>query len=721
MTITGTIDTIRCQKPDSGWAAATLATPRGKVVITGIMPPLHVGMTCEVTGEPFTNRYGEQLKVSSFLETRPSDAEGIYKYLSSGLIDNIGPVYARKIVDAFGDDTLNVLDFNPERVKEVKGIGPKRAEAIIKSIENQRDIRTIMIWLKRYDLSNGLAAKIYQAYGNKSIAVLESNPYVLADDIHGVAFKTADQVARKLGMRDDSPFRIRSGINAYLEDRASQGHTCSPVDKAECKIAGPDYLNLSLEKVEEILLDPKKDRRRFIIDADRLFLPLYYHAERKIAARLLLLNGKDTGLNTPDMASIGRKTGMKYSPEQESAILTAAWESVMILTGGPGTGKTATTNAIITMLEDRKKKVVLAAPTGRAAKRMSEVTGRTATTIHRMLGFSGGDFLHCEDDPIVADAVIVDECSMIDTLLMNSLLKAIKPGTKLILVGDVDQLPSVGAGSVLRDIIDSDRITTVRLTQVFRQAQDSDIIMNAHRINRGGMPVIKPEDEAGDFVFIKEEDKDKAADTIVRTVKKLVSSGTDPRDIQVLSPMRREWDSIGATALNRALQALLNPDGKVATRKEGTEFRVGDRIMQVKNNYDKELFNGDIGYITRALTGLNDDKALFEADFDGYVQRFTASDAADVELAYASTVHKSQGSEYPVVVMPVHNAHFIMLKRNLLYTGITRAKTLCCLVGTLEAVQNAVRREDTDRRDTMLLARLLSPPEDEGYFPELLF
>ncbi len=410
---------------------------------------------------------------------------------------------------------------------------------------------------------------------------------------------------------------------------------------------------------------------------------------------------------------------MNYSGEQESAILSAAWESLVILTGGPGTGKTATTNAIIRMLATAGLSFVLAAPTGRAAKRMSEVTGHMASTIHRLLEYSGGGFQKDEDNPIHADAIIIDESSMIDTLLMYSLLKAVRPGTKLILVGDVDQLPSVGAGSVLRDIIDSGRVTTVRLTQIFRQAQDSDIVVNAHRINRGGMPVLKEPGKQKDFVFLSEEDKETVADLVVNTVRHLIDIGYDKESIQVLSPMRRDWDPIGSTALNMRLQDLLNHDGKAVAKKEGTEFRVGDRIMQVKNNYDKDLFNGDVGYITRALSGNDPDKAVFEADFEGTPQRFAPADVAEIELAYACTVHKSQGSEYTVVVMPVHNSHFIMLKRNLLYTGITRAKHVCCIIGTEEAIRNAVRREDTERRDTTLTLRLAQTQREE--FRETLF
>lgn len=716
LTIQGSVEHIQCQK-DNGWAVAMIYTKDGrKLAITGVMPPLKVGMNCQVTGKMTNNTYGQQLKVDSFMETRPDDIEGIYKYLASGLIKNIGPVLARKIVDTFGDKTLDVLDYSPERLKEVYGIGKKRIGTVIEAVKEQREIRSIMIWLKRYEISNTLAVKIFQKYGTESIATLEENPYILADDLHGVGFKKADDTAKKLGIPRDSTFRIQSGILAYLSDRATQGNTCTELQKAIKEVSSDKYLSLPEDLVRTQLNEGDNINKKVKVEDGSIFLSIYYNAEKTIAWMLLQLDAANIVLPDADIKSLAAGTGIEYSPEQAHAITQAASRQVSILTGGPGTGKTATTNGIIKMFEKNGMSVLLAAPTGRAAKRMSEVTGHEAKTIHRLLEYCGNGFQRNETCPIEADVVIIDESSMIDTLLMCNLLKAIVPPTKLVLVGDVDQLPSVGAGSVLRDIIDSNRITTTVLNTIFRQAQDSDIIVNAHRINNGHLPVFKPRGVKSDCVFVECGNTPGVAEKILRSVQRLKEKGWKDNDIQVLSPMRREWDEIGSTELNVKLQALLNPTGKVVATRAKNTFRLGDRIMQTKNNYDKELFNGDIGYITRELSGTDEDKAVFEAVFDDQVKRFSHGDINDIELAYATTVHKSQGSEYPVVIIPVHRSHFIMLKRNLLYTGITRAKKFCILVGTMDAVTDAVRREDTEHRDTMLTQRILCQDANEAAF-----
>lgn len=709
MTLNGTIETIRCYKPDTGWAAVSLSCALGRVNVTGLMPGVRLGMTAEFEGEMSQTKYGPTFKASSFVEASPSDAAGIEKYLASGLIKNIGPVLARTIVQHFGEQTLDVMDNCPERLAEIRGIGKKRVESIVASAREQKVIRSIMIWLKRYDLSNGLAAKIYKTYGDQSIAILEENPYRLADDIHGVGFKRADETARRLGIPSDSPFRIRSGILARLGDAAVAGDTYVDLGRLVHETAGPDYLSIPEALVEKEVRSA--DFTDIVVDGEDVALPVYHFAEKKIASCVNALGGgaASGGTDVPDFGRIKRATGLDYSDEQRMAVSAAMWTDLLVLTGGPGTGKTATTNAIINELEHRGKSVMLAAPTGRAAKRMSEVTGRPARTIHRLLEYSQGRFQRDAQNPVEADALVIDESSMIDTLLMKSLLVAVRPGAKVILVGDVDQLPSVGAGCVLRDLIDSGRVMTVRLTTIFRQAQGSQIVMNAHRVNRGVMPVL--ENRAGtDFWFIEAEDRDAAAAYILDLVQNYLPQHQriPPGDIQVLSPMKRPGDTLGSTELNRTLQQALNARGAVASRRSDVEFRVGDRVMQVKNNYDKDIFNGDIGTVTRPLPGTDEDKAVLEADF-GFPVRFTQGELDDLELAYACTVHKSQGSEYPAVVMPVHNSHFVMLKRNLLYTGITRAKSLCVLVGTTEAVRNAVWREDTVRRSTRLRERIFSP------------
>ena len=710
--ISGTVERIRCYKPDSTWAAVTIRTGERCIQATGLMPGVTEGMTVELTGRFVDTNWGPSFKAETFIEKRPSDSVGIEKYLGSGLIKNIGPELARRIVEQFGEETLDVLDNHPERLKEVHGLGKKRIRMISDAVASQAEIRSIMIWLKRYDLPNGLAAKIYKAYEGRAVTVLETNPYTLADDIHGVGFKKADDVAMRLGIARESQFRIRSGVRACLDDKANEGNTCVKGDVLVKLAASDAYLDIDESLVEKEILD--RGFPDIVIDGENVFLSRYYHAEKRIAEKLLQLASQPVRLHLPSIDRIEKLTGFTYSDEQRGAIFAVASSDVLVLTGGPGTGKTATTNAIITALEEIGQEVLLAAPTGRAAKRMNEVTSREAKTIHRLLEYSEGKFQRNADNPLVGDALVVDESSMIDTLLMRDLVKAVPAGMKLILVGDVDQLPSVGAGCVLRDVIDSGKIPTVRLTQVFRQAQGSNIIMGAHAVNRGYMP--KLDNPPGtDLFFVARDAKEDIAATILRLVSTEVPQklGFKNEDIQVLTPMKRDGDLIGANELNRQIQAAVNGDSEIVARKGDLVFRRGDRIMQVKNNYDKDVFNGDIGTVVCALSGQDEDKAVMEADFGDNTVRFTQGDLDELELAYACTVHKSQGSEYPVVIMPVHNSHFIMLKRNLVYTGITRARKYCILVGTTEAMLSAVRREDTDRRHTCLAQRLIeSKPEE---------
>ena len=720
MTLTGTIDSVRYQNPDNGWSAVTVRKKDGGLLpASGIMPGVKKGMYVTMEGElENTVKYGVNFKATSFSESRPSDAEGIYKYLSSGLIKNIGPVFAKAIVDAFGEETLDVLDNNPERLKEITGIGPKRIKSVITALKDQKAIRGIMIWLKRYDLTNTLATKIYKTYGDDSVALLEENPYRLSDDIKGIGFKRADTVARQLGLPEDSPFRILSGLRAVLEDAASKGHTYVNREILCATAASPDYLDLpDRQPIREAL-----DRMDFIqvgvIDDDRVSLPTYHYAEIKIAKRIrsILKRGLKDPSAMPDFARIESETGILFSGQQQDAITLALRNPMMIMTGGPGTGKTTTTNAIINECLRRGYKVVLAAPTGRAAKRMTESTGKPAKTIHRLLEYSHGEFSRNEENPIEANVIILDEASMIDTLLMKDFLKAVSDRTKVVIVGDIDQLPSVGAGCVLRDLIASGVIPTLQLTQIYRQALGSDIVRGAHSVNRGALPTVRNTD-GSDLWMFPIENKERVSDIIVELVQTRIPRkfGYSSDDIQVLSPMRRDWDPIGATVLNQRLQEALNPDGKKVATKGYCEFRVGDRIMQTKNNYDKEVFNGDIGIVTRRVdpdentltADGDDDNAVMEAEFDGRAVRFSQEDLGDLTLSYACTIHKSQGSEYPAVVIPVHESQFIMLKRNLLYTGITRAKRLCVLVGTMKAVAIAVGRPDTDVRNTYLKERLI--------------
>lgn len=702
ITYTGTVDRILYQNQDNAWSAILLSTDDGTKKASGVMPGLRLGMSVRLSGEMENGRYGPSLRTSVFEEVLPDDTQGIEKYLASGLIKHIGAKLAHDIVSTFGGDTLRVLDDEPERLAEVYGIGKKRVRSIIDSVREQKTIRTVMIWLKRYNLSNSLATKIYKTYGELSIQALEENPYRLSDDIGGVGFKKADDVARRLGIGAESPYRICAGIRACLDDAAAEGHTCLPTDMMIEKTCSSDYLSLPREKVEEVMATGQCD---IIIDGEYVFLPNYYRYEDSIASRLLKLMKDDNGSNIdlPDTDALVAETGIRYSPRQADAIRAAFSSKVSIITGGPGTGKTITTNAIITEFQKRDMTVLLCAPTGRAAKRMNEVTGQEAMTIHRLLEYTPDGFSRNADNPLEGDALIVDEASMIDAFLMNALIKAIPKGMRLVIVGDVDQLPSVGAGSVLRDIIDSGRVPTTFLTDIYRQAQGSDIIMNAHAVNAGHMPVIRNAGDT-DFWFFSCDDRERIADLVTELVTSRVPKkfGTDPRDIQVLTPMRKEEDTIGATYLNIRLQQAINPDGEKIAVRGPYEFRVGDRIMQVKNDYNKGIFNGDLGVILTKEDESDEGKTLLTADFDGETKYLSRVDLQNIELAYACTIHKSQGSEYPVVIIPVHESQYFMLKRNLLYTGITRARKECILVGTRRAIAIACQNEDTRKRYTRL-------------------
>ena len=714
MTIKGTIDYIRFCNPDNGWTAATMSLDGGdprtgkeqKVNVTGTLGEIQIGVHICAEGDFEETKYGPTFRIREWKEERPSDIEGIRKYLASGLIKNIGPVFADAIVAAFGEKTLDILDNDPQQLREVKGIGRKRVDSVITAVQEHKELREIMVWLKRYDVPNGLAVKIYKQYEGNAIDILEENPYRLADDIGGVGFKKADGVAKLIGIAPTSPFRIRSGILAVLKDAAEQGNTCLPVHDLQDRACGADYLNVEPRYFSETLSDPLFiDTEIIIDDQEMVYLPRYHYAEKYIAKKITALLAAHASMfdDEPDTDRLQKTTGLTYSDEQINAVREALNQGVLVITGGPGTGKTATTNAIISELETRKKRILLAAPTGRAAKRMNEVTRRPASTIHRLLEYGQDGFARNEDNPLDADVVIIDETSMIDTLLMNHLLKAIRLGSALILVGDVDQLPSVGAGCVLRDLIDSEALPVVRLTKIYRQAEASRIITNAHRINGGGMPLL---DNApgSDFKFIHSDNPTEISAWVTDLVCRQIEAvdGIPTKDIQVLCPMRRDWDPIASTTLNKALQSMLNAGGEVALQRGDETLRVGDKIMQVRNNYDKDIFNGDTGRITEAYQPGRPDGAVLRACIDGRFLDLTRKECDDLELAYACTIHKSQGSEYPAVVMPIHESEYIMLKRNLLYTGVTRAKKLCVLVGTPKAVATCVHQEDTTKRYTGL-------------------
>lgn len=582
-------------------------------------------------------------------------------------------------------------------------------------------IADVMSWLMQYGITSGLAVKIYKAYGDNAIPILENNPYRLSDDIKGVGFKKADEVAKKLGLPSDSEYRIQSGLNAVLEDAAVRGNTYMEQPELVSIASSQDFLNLPEETVEPVI-----DSFGFLgiaMNTDgKISLLKYFYAEKKIAERLKAIkeNGKKKESYNPDYCRIEKTTGISYSGQQREAIKEAIQNPVFIMTGGPGTGKTTTTNAIINECEHLKLSILLAAPTGRAAKRITESTGKEAKTIHRLIEYKQGEFTRNESNPLPADVVIIDEASMIDTILMKDFLKAVSDKTKLIIIGDTDQLPSVGAGCVLRDMIYSGQFKTVRLTEIYRQARNSKIITNAHLINNGYMPAADNADNGenkNDFWFFTVEDRDKISDLIVDLVQNRIPRkfGFCPADVQVLSPMRRDFDPIGSTILNEKLQQAINPEGQKAATRSKTEFRIGDRVMQTKNNYDKNVINGDIGEVLEKFNrDLEEDNAVMSVLFDGIAVRYKQEDLTELELAYACTIHKSQGSEYPAVMIPIHTSHFIMLKRNLIYTGITRAKKQCILIGNKKALAMAVNTEDTEKRQTQLQQRIIETAHEES-------
>ncbi len=717
MILDGTVERIIFRNEQNGYAVFALrlaqesarSMKRASITVAGPAGAIQERTTVRVEGELADTRFGQQVRLTAWEELIPQDVEGIEAYLASGLIKNIGPVTAKLIVGHFGKDTLDVLDNHPERLKEVKGIGPVRLKAIIVSAEEQKEIRSIMIWLKKHDLPNGLSAKIYSTYGRNSIHLLTENPYRLADDINGVGFKKADAAARNLGIPEDSEFRILSGLLQVVKDHTEKGHSYIERDTLIPLAASEEYLGLPVGTVEAVYGNKllRGEWKRLQDEGGCVYLPYMLKAERFIAAKLLsMVTDPDGGeaADVVDFGAIERSTGVHYAEAQRQAVRRALGSGVFVLTGGPGTGKTVTTNAILrAALSAGGEKVRLAAPTGKAAKRMEEVTGMPASTIHRLLGAGKEGFSYNEDNPLACDLLVVDEFSMVDLPLMNALLKAVPEGMRLILVGDVDQLPSVGPGSVLRDMLDSGVIPSARLTEVFRQAQDSDIVMNAHAVHRGEMPRVRP-DGKKDFFFVNVPDKEALSGAIVDLVaNRIPAKGVyTPADIQVLTPMRRDWDPIGSTVLNQKLQEALNPQEKKIVRG-ATEFRLGDKVMQVANNYDMDVFNGDSGVVS----AVNPDEGSLVVTFGpGHDVLYKRANLGELELSYAATIHKSQGSEYPVVIIPVHESQAIMLLRNLLYTGITRARRLCILAGTRKAVFMAVSREDTRRRQSGLADRL---------------
>ena len=702
--IRGVVERITYQSAENGYSVLRVAVKdyNELVTVVGNLIDVNVGSVLLIEGEWTGNKkYGTQFSAYKWEETVPATAFGIEKYLGSGLIKGVGPKFAKRIVDMFGTDTISVIEDNPEQLSEVEGIGEKRIEMIVKSWEQQKEIKNIMLFLQSHDVSTTFATKIYKKYGNKSIEIVKANPYKLADDIWGIGFKTADNIASKLNFDKNCFIRCRSGILYTLNQLADDGHVYA--EKEQLIKKSSELLdieqNFIVEALEKIL-----NTNDLILDEEAIYLPTFYMAEIGIAHRLKLLNNSPARINTNLKVNISRlqeKIGIEYDEIQAKGIQQAVTAKVMILTGGPGTGKTTTALGIIRILQIMGMHILLAAPTGRAAKRMTETTGMEAKTIHRLLEFKpSGGYQRNEKNMLDGDVLIIDESSMIDVILMNSLMKAIPPHMKLILIGDIDQLPSVGAGNVLRDIIDSNQFSVIRLTKIFRQAQSSRIIMNAHKINEGRYPDLS-NGKNTDFFFIEAEEPEIAANTIVELVKSRLPKyyHISPSSIQVLSPMQKGM--VGASNLNILLQDAINPSDKCLYRA-GRSFRQNDKVMQIRNNYDKEVFNGDIGFISE----IDFDNNKLNVAFDNRIIEYDITELDELVQAYAITIHKSQGSEYPVVVMPVMMTHFIMLQRNLIYTGITRAKKVLVIVGTKKAVSYSVRNVTVTKRNTKLKERL---------------
>lgn len=698
------VERITYQNPENGYSVLKVKVKgyNDLVTLVGNLLEVPVGSVLLCRGEwKVDKRYGSQFVAATWEETMPATVYGIEKYLGSGLVKGIGPRFARAIVQRFGTETIDIIETEIERLYEVPNIGRKRVAKIRESWEKQKDIKNVMLFLQGYGVSTAYAAKIYREYGKESIDKVRENPYRLADDIWGIGFKTADGIAAKMGYGKEDPRRCRSGILYTLGQLSDEGHVYAGEEQL-VKTAGQ-----LLEAGETAIRDTLAGMLQaedLILDKDAIYLPPFYHAECGTSRRLRDLaesTGRSLFDGLFDPSSLTAETGIEYDEVQLAAIRQAVTSKVMVLTGGPGTGKTTTTQGIIAALKKAGLRVLLAAPTGRAAKRMSEATGMEAKTIHRLLEYNPQDgYKRNDENPLEGDALIVDECSMIDILLMNNLLKAVPVGMRLVFVGDIDQLPSVGAGNVLRDIIDSQRIPVVRLVRIFRQAQKSRIVMNAHTINQGRFPDTSNGRDT-DFFFMREDDPERAAETIVRLVKERLPRAyrESPDRIQVLTPMQR--GVVGAANLNLLLQQALNPSGPSLGRG-GYTYRQGDRVMQLRNNYDKDVFNGDLGYIREVDT----EDRMLTVDFDGKKVEYDVTELDELTLAYATTIHKAQGSEYPIVVMPVLMTHFVMLQRNLIYTGITRAKKICVLIGAMKALAYAVRNMSVLKRNTSLRERL---------------
>jgi len=721
-TLSGIIERVTFHNPENGFAVLRVKAKgqRGLVTVVGQLASVVAGEYVDAAGawtqEP---DHGLQFKADELRTTPPSTLAGIEKYLGSGLVKGIGPHYAKKIVEVFGERTLQVIDDSPAFLTEVKGIGPKRIQRIRESWGEQKAVRAIMVFLHSHGVGPNRALRIYKTYGDQAIDRVKSNPYRLANDIWGVGFQTADELAERLGIDRSSPLRARAALRYVLQQLSQDGHCGYP--EAGVKERTIDLTKIAKDIVEAAIEHQIADQQLVRETAPRtdmgkppsppwLFLPSLHHAEVASAGFIHELLREPHPLPAIDIeAALGwveKIIRLKLAPTQREAIRQAVTAKILVITGGPGVGKTTIVRGILEIFAAKKLRCGLCAPTGRAAKRLAQTTGREAKTIHRLLEYdpTSGAAKHDRDHPLHVDLLIVDEASMVDVTLLSYLLRAVPPSACLVLVGDVDQLPSVGPGTVLRDIIASGTVPVVRLTEIFRQAEQSGIVRAAHRVNHGQLPQSAQADHLGDFYMIEADAPPAILDRIITMIRERIPSrfGLDPfRDIQVLTPMNRS--ELGARNLNTVLQEVLNPgpvDPEVA--RFGWTFRKGDKVLQTVNDYKKEVFNGDIGRIK----SIDMQEHELTVDFDGKDVIYDFGELDELSLAYAMTIHKSQGSEYPAVVIPLHTQHYMLLQRNLLYTGITRGKKLVVLVGSKKALAMSVNKQDTSRRFTALCRRL---------------
>jgi exodeoxyribonuclease V alpha subunit len=714
--LAGLVERVSFHNGENGFCVLRLKVKgeRELVTLIGHTPTVSPGEYAAASGTWVTDReHGRQFRATFLRIAPPTTLAGIERYLGSGMVKGIGPVYAGKLVKAFGAGVFDIIEQTPARLREVTGIGEIRARKIITGWADQKVIRDIMVFLHAHGVSTSRAVRIFKTYGPDAVAIVQANPYRLAKDIRGIGFLSADTIAQKLGVAKDSPQRAQAGVSYALTEASTEGHCGLP--HVELVDLAVKLLDIPAPIIEEAI---RQELTEETVIADTVagqpcvFLAPLYHAERAIAAHVARLRTGALPWATFDADQaipwVEKKLAIELADSQKEAIRLALRSKLLVITGGPGVGKTTLVNSILTIMRAKHIKPLLCAPTGRAAKRLGEATGLEAKTIHRLLEVNpaNGQFKRNEQSPLTCDLLVADECSMIDVPLANQLLRAVSTSTAVIFVGDVDQLPSVGPGQFLRDLIASGSVPVVRLTEVFRQAASSRIVRAAHQINQGHFPSLPANGEASDFYLVAAEEPEAIAQTVVDLVKTRLPNkfGVDPvRDIQVLCPMNR--GVTGARGINQALQETLNPPGEHSIDKFGYRYSVGDKVMQIENNYDKDVYNGDIGFVV----GIDPDEQELTANFDGRAVTYPFGELDELVLCYATTIHKSQGSEYPVVIIPISTQHYMMLKRNLIYTGVTRGKQLVVLVGQKRALAIAVKGVQTDRRWSKLAERLGAP------------